>query len=189
MEHFNDSTAKVRSPRARYGASPPEPDRYPAELVLRDLRRVGADAEVPLVLARYAVLRAWLLSTAASDSGLVEHARLTADAHLDASPADWPEAALLRRLMASPGEEPWELLVEIAVAAEAAGHVDGALAARQAAWAAAASTNRFDVAAVAAADTAALLRRRGDERGARGWVAAARWLARAAARSAPPAAE
>jgi hypothetical protein len=157
MYTINALTGTVRDPEAHYGAGDPGRERYPAEIVLRDLRRARGDREVPLILARYAAVRAWLLSTAASDPALAAHARLTAGAHLDAAPQDWPERPLLRCLL-DPAHDvtaPWDLLVEIATAAEAAGHTAGALAARQAAAAAAVRARRHDAAAAIAAEMAA----------------------------------
>jgi hypothetical protein len=163
MYTFRIATSKVSDPRARYGARAPEPEEFPAEIVLRDLRRARDDDEVPVILARYAAFRAWLLGTAASDSALVGHARVTAAAHLDAAPQEWPEGPLFRQLLDPPASGPtsWDLLIGIAGAAERAGHVDGALAARLGAWAEAVRVGRLDVAATLAASVAALLGRRG----------------------------
>jgi hypothetical protein len=181
MYTLNTGTEMVRDSRAHYAPGAPDPERYPGEMVIRDLRRVRADWEVPIILARYAAIRAWLIGTEPTDAGLADHARLTAHAYLDAVP-EWPEGPIIRRLLApdAPSHSPWELLGEIAIAAEAAGHVDGALAARQAAGAAAGRADRLDVAASVAAEIAALLNRLGEVRKARQWARASRWLARVA---------
>jgi hypothetical protein len=189
MYAFNafDPARMVHHPRPRYGARPPEPERFPAELVLRDLGRAHGDAEVPLILARYAAMRAWLLNGDPAEVSLLAHARVTAAAYLDASPEQWPERPLLRRLLeAESCPEPWGLLAQVGGAAEAAGHLDGALAAHQAACAAAVRSQRLDIAAALAGDIAALLSRRGEARGARRWDRVSRRLAREAALPATP---
>jgi hypothetical protein len=147
MYSFNASNRTVRDLRATYPDRAPDPERFPAELVLRDLCRSLPDGAVPLIVARYAALRAWLLRGAAPEPAFREQARAAATAHLDAADRDWTEGRLLRRLLepgrpGDPGAEPWELLAQVASAAEAAGHLDGALAARTAAWRAAMDRHR-----------------------------------------------
>lgn len=188
MYTFNDSNRHVRDPRAHYRAGPPEPERFPAEIVLRDLRgAVRADA-APLILTRYAVLRAWVLARADEHPGLVEHARATAAGHLDAAPPDWSEGSLLRRLLENEErvEGACELLAAVADAAEAAGHIDGAYAAHMAAWTAAVRSIHLATASGIATGIAAFLRRSGAAAAADEWDRAAERLGQAASDWPPP---
>lgn len=146
MYNLTRYTMRVRAAGARYGqpAVPEEP--FPGSGVLQDLS--GApDHEVPLILARYAALRAWSLWVGPWESGepeepaVVEHALSAARAHLAATAELWPEAAVLDRVMeglTGSGLEPGQagaltLLADAARAADALGHVHGARALREAA--------------------------------------------------------
>jgi hypothetical protein len=185
MYTIHASNGTVRDGRPPYAARTDEPERYPAERVLRDLSRARQAREVPAILARYAALRAWLLAAGPPDPAeraLARHARLTASAHLDAASGPWAEGSLLQELIEpelAPGAG-WALLGKIATAAERAGHFHGALAARQSAWAGAVRAHRLDAAAVMARDIAALLGRHGLDRSARRWERTARGLERSA---------
>lgn len=137
---------RVRAAGARYGqpAVPEEP--FPGSGVLQDLS-LAPDREVPLILARYAALRAWALRVGPWEPGdpaepaVVEHALSAARAHLAATAEHWPEAALLDRVLeglAGAGLEPGRageltLLGDAARASEKLGHVHGARALREAA--------------------------------------------------------
>lgn len=118
----------VRDLRARYGEQPGAPEAFTAEAVLEDLRH-ASDADLPLVLARYAAVRAWALRGEGSDAA--EHAVSAAEAHLAAADPAWPEGPLLRRLLGDGRAGP--LLEEAAARAAARGHEAGARALRSAA--------------------------------------------------------
>lgn len=171
MYTSNRFDGEVRDPRAHYGPGPMEPEAYPAELVLRDLRSAANPDRAVLVLARYAVLRAWLLGAETPVSPeLRDHARAAAAAHLAATPSEWPERPLLESLLETDSaERATTLLIEAAEAAEKAGHIDGALGARTTAWLASVRAFRLGSGAEVAAGIAAFLRRRG------GSVDAAEW--------------
>jgi uncharacterized membrane protein YedE/YeeE len=191
MYRLNPSNAGVRQARAYYSARSPEPEQFPAELVLRDLGGAHGEAAAPLILARYAVLRAWLLAGAGTGPEFLAHAHAAALAHLAVLSEGCPERALLRRLLdgvldnAGAGEAPG-LLLDIAAAAEGAGHIDSALAARTAAWAGEVRGLRLAAAGELAAGIAAFLRRQGASLGAEEWETSARRLIRAAAGWLPP---
>jgi hypothetical protein len=191
MYRLNPSNGEVRQARAYYSARSPEPEQFPAELVLRDLGGAHGEAAVPLILARYAVLRAWLLAGAGSGPEFLAHAHAAALAHLAVLPEGCPERALLRRLLdgvldnAVGGEAP-ALLLDIAAAAEGAGHIDSALAAQTAAWAREVRGLRLAAAGELAAGIAAFLRRQGASVRAEEWETSARRLIRAAAGWLPP---
>lgn len=187
MYTSNADNPKVRDRRSRYVDHDPDRERYPAELVLRDLRTRSTEETAPLIVARYTALRAWLMGTAGPQPAFLEHARQAAAAHLDSAPVDWPEGALLRRLVRPGGceDEASTLLAEVAGAAESLGHLDGALAAWSAAFNEALRTGRFDLAAGLARRTAGFLRRCGAPERAASWERASLRLARAGG-SAPP---
>jgi uncharacterized membrane protein YedE/YeeE len=191
MYRLNPSNGGVRQARAYYSARSPEPEQFPAELVLRDLGGAHGEAAAPLILARYAVLRAWLLAGAGSGPEFLAHAHAAALAHLAVLPEGCPERALLRRLLdgvldnAVGGEAP-ALLLDIAAAAEGAGHIDSALAAQTAAWAREVRGLRLAAAGELAAGIAAFLRRQGASVRAEEWETSARRLIRAAAGWLPP---
>lgn len=137
-------TMRVRATGARYGepAVPEEP--FPCSEVLHDLSD-APDRDVPLILARYAALRAWVLRVRPWDTGepeepsVVEHALSAARAHLGATAAVWPEGLLLERALARAPRDVADpdvagglaLMEEAAIAAESLGHVHGARALRQ----------------------------------------------------------
>lgn len=187
MYTLNMSHPAVRDRWSRYPAGGPDPEEYHAELVLRDLRTHGTDEAAPLIVARYAALRAWLLGSESPPPGLLEHARETAAAYLDSTPPGWIEREVLRRLVSLPAgaEEPCQLLVRVAEAAEAAGHVEGALAAWTAACRAALRPGRFDLAAGLALQAASFLRRSDQPDRAASWERAARRFAGAGDGSPP----
>jgi hypothetical protein len=188
MYPLNRLNPTVRDARAHYGAGGPAPEQFPAELVLRDLG--GADGEIaaPLILARYAALRAWMLRGVPGEPELLRHALAAAHAHLEAAPEDWPERALLARLLdrGHTDGDVSELLLDVAAAAEGAGHIDSALAARTAAWTDAIRGLRLESAAELARGVATFLRRQGAAQAAADWERAAVRLARAAGGWPPP---
>jgi hypothetical protein len=181
MYTFNPNYPEVREGQTHYPAGGPDPEEYPAEMVLRDLSAHGTPEAAPLILARYAALRAWLLGMEGSPPEMLDHARAAARAHLDAAPDGWAEGGLLRRLVEFPAgaEEPCRLLVQVAGTAEAEGHIDSALAAWSGACAAALRLRRFDLAAGLALQAAEFLRRRGARDRAASWERAAHRLAQA----------
>jgi uncharacterized membrane protein YedE/YeeE len=192
MYRLNPSNGGVRQARAYYSARSPEPEQFPAELVLRDLGGAHGEAAAPLILARYAVLRAWLLAGAGTGPEFLAHAHAAALAHLAVLSEGCPERALLRRLLdgvldsAVGAGDASALLLDIAAAAEGAGHIDSALAARTAAWAGEVRGLRLAAAGELAAGIAAFLRRQGASPRAEEWETAARRLNRAAAGWLPP---
>jgi hypothetical protein len=192
MFRLNPSNREVREARSHYGPGSPEPERFPAELVLRDLGAAHGEAAAPLILARYAVLRAWHLSGTSPESHFLDHAQAAALAHLAAIPATWPEGTLLRRLMDGVMDprmargEAAALLLSIAAAAEEAGHIDSALAARTTAWTAELRGWRLAGAADVAAGIATFLRRQGAARRAEEWDGVAARLVRVSGGWLPP---
>jgi hypothetical protein len=188
MYTFNESNRHIRDPRAHYRAGPPGPEQFPSEIVLRDLRDAARPDAAPLILARYAVLRAWALAVEGAPPPLLEHARAAAAGHLAATPGSWPERALLARLLdgAESGEEASAVLENVAETAEAAGHVDGAFAARTAAWTAALRGLRLATASDVADGMAAFLGRTGAPETAAEWERAASRLRRFAKDWPPP---
>jgi hypothetical protein len=188
MYRFNRLNREVRDPRAHYGPGAIEPEGFPAELVLRDLRGAGDPDATVRILARYAALRAWLLAASADTAPeLLDHARACAAAHLSAPQEDWPEGALLHALIQpDQAERAAELLLETADAAETAGHIDSALAARTAAWTATIRSLRLDRASELATGIAAFLRRCGGRLDAESWDRIAGHLAEIAPGLSPP---
>ena len=113
----------VRDRRARYGEQP-DPGEHAPERVLRDL--AGApEEEFGTIIARFAALRAWLLSAAGAPPAVIEHARSAAAEHIAAAGTRWREGSLLSGLR---GPDAEDRLVRAAAEAEAAGHVHGARA-------------------------------------------------------------
>lgn len=143
-------TMRVRAAGSRYGEPAVPEESFTCAGVLRDLSD-APDHDVPLILARYAALRAWVLrcrpwdTREPEDPVVVEHALSAARAHLAATAAAWPEARVLEVALAratragcDPGGDPdvagqLALLEEAARAADVLGHVHGARALRQAA--------------------------------------------------------
>lgn len=129
----------VRSRKSRYGDPLFPAGSPPAEAALRDLS-TAPTAEIPLILARYAALRAWTLCHGSgrrgdgSRRGAVEsHALSAAVEQLESTSGDWPELALFRQALARPGAARTARVMEAAAAAAAVmGHVHGARALREA---------------------------------------------------------
>jgi hypothetical protein len=121
---------RVRDPRWPYGEPPVPAEEFAGEGVLLDLP--GAIlTDVPLIMARYAALRAWALAGNRGPVGA--HAASAARAHLGSVGPGWREGTLLRRLL--DGARPaGRLLDEAAAEASARGHSAGARALRQAAY-------------------------------------------------------
>lgn len=120
----------VRDAAPSYGGDDGTGGAYAGEEILRDLADARDAAGAERVLARFAAFRAWLLRLEGQSSELTEHARAAAAAHLDAAPDDWPEAALLRRLLAIPvgGEETAAVLAAAAMESARSGEPEGARA-------------------------------------------------------------
>lgn len=128
----------VRSRKSRYGGPPFPAGSPPAEGALRDLV-TAPTAEIPLIIARYAALRAWTLCHGSGRRGdeargaVETHALSAAVEQLEATSGDWPELALLRQALSRPGATRAARVMEAAAAAAAAmGHVHGARALREA---------------------------------------------------------
>jgi hypothetical protein len=119
---------KVRERGGRYGEQPIPSERFPAEGVLEDLRH-APEHDLPLIVARYAALRAWML--ARGDEAVAGHAVAAADTHLDAIGPDWTEGSWLRHLV--DGSTAVRALEHAAREAAGRGHVAGARSLRQAA--------------------------------------------------------
>lgn len=129
----------VRSPAGRYGDLPFPAQGQPGAGALRDLT-VAPTAEIPLIVARYAALRAWILChdrtrdacDAADHAALRRHALSAAIEQLDATTGEWPELGMLRDAMADPrATRAARLMESAATAAEALGHAHGARALRE----------------------------------------------------------
>lgn len=181
MYTFDSSTWSVGEPRPYYGHGEIEPERFTAELALRDLSGPGGERDAALILARYAVLRAWWLATGPTDARLQDHAVAAAREYLAAASEGWPERPLLGRVVDRPrAANASDVLMEVAIEAERRGHIDGAYAARTGAWAAEVRAVRLDAAAGIAAHTAAFLRRWGGTADAVAWDDVARRLRRGA---------
>lgn len=167
--------AKIRDTTPPYGEDWLARERFSAEGVLRDLRRATAEADTLRIVARYCAVRFLLLRDAGAPATLVSHARDAAAAHLAVTAPGWAEGASLRRLVAGP--EPAEaatepataLLVAAAREAEDAGHLNGALSARRAAYALARRTLPPRRAIQLARGLAAFLDRHGERAGAAVW--------------------
>lgn len=137
MYNLKRYTMRVRAAGAPYGDPAVPDEEFSAAGVLRDLTE-APDGEIPLILARYATLRAWLLQDGPCGDGVAEHALSAARAHLAATAPSWPEGRLLERVLdadpAGPTEPALALLEEASRAADATGHVHGARSLRQAAY-------------------------------------------------------
>lgn len=134
---------RVRAAGAPYGdpAVPEEP--FSGAAALWDLS--GApDSDIPLILARYAALRAWVLHTGVCGEGVAEHALSAARAHLTALAGDGPdgpEGRLLDSALVAALEpvsdrafgHALSLLESAARCADGRGHSHGARALREAA--------------------------------------------------------
>ncbi len=171
-------TRLVRAPAARYGDPASRGESFPAEAVLRDL--VTADRAVaPLIAARYAALRFWLLHATGEVAALVDHARESALGHLEAADRGEEEVALLRALVERPEplSEAAAVLDLAASEAERGRHPHGAGALREAAFRIALHRLDLGLASRIAADIGRRLRRGGHYRAARRWERAAARLA------------
>lgn len=168
-------TLRVRDQPAAYGPHEVEGDAFPAAMVLQDLARAH-DLDVPRILARYAVLRCWLLRDLPADAGLVRHAARAARAYLAAAP-DWPERSPLERLIAP--EPELAAARDAGLAAAAVGHTEGAYAIFRAGYLAARRRSELPWAARLAEAIAALLHREGHD-GAELWARRAQRLRRCA---------
>ncbi len=182
-------TRLVRAPAARYGDPVPRDDSFPAEAVLRDL--VTADRVVaPLITARYAALRFWLLYGTGGDAELLDHGRDAAAEHL-ACAGEAEEVVILSTLVDRP--EPLRdavaLLERAAELAEARRCPHGAGALRESAFHMAVHHMDFGLAARVAGDIGRRLRRSGRYRVARRWDRAAAALAAREHALSPPSAE
>lgn len=188
MYRLDADSPTVRDNRAAYSPEAGGPERFPAELALRDLRFALKPGATCRILARYAALRACRLAwDRESDAAFLAHARATASGYLRRTPWSWPERTPLRRLLrARTWDETLPLLVAAAEDAEADGCRHGALALRSAAWDHALRSLRFADAAGIAEDVAGLMERYGDVAAARRWLRLARGVASAAREWRPP---
>jgi hypothetical protein len=159
------------------------PERFTAELALRDLRSCENDADgTERVVARFVVARiaAWDALVALDPDG----ARADAHAYVAVLPGGSERRALESVLRASAEGRPWQMAVSLRDAAEcarAAGHRGGAfLLFRQAFGAARHALARAE-AARSARGIESLAREAGARNVARAWGARARRLERAAA--------
>lgn len=150
---FTTAAPRVRDEGAAYGPHEVDRDAFPAARVLEDLPRAPGD-EIPLVLARYAALRYWLLRREGSEPALTRHARKTARAYL-AALDDPAHARSLGRLVeaGSTGSG----IQDAAIMAEQAGHREGAYALLRAGYTAARRRSDIHTAAGLAAAIARLL--------------------------------
>ncbi len=122
---------RVRDGAGRYGADPLPAEEHPGAGALQDLRG-AASHEIPLILARYAALRAWSLQFHSAPAVVTDHALSAAAAHLDATAEGWAENPLLREALLAPHEGAvLDLLISAAAAADGLGHVHGARALRE----------------------------------------------------------
>lgn len=137
---FTTSAPRIRDEPAAYGPHEVEGDDFPASAVLDDLIR-APDGDVPRIVARYAVVRSWLLRDLGADPVVTGDAAASAARYLSAV-EDWPEAAPLRRLAGC--DAPLAAAWEAARHASAAGHTEGAYALLRTAYLAA--RRRSDIA-------------------------------------------
>lgn len=128
----------VRSGKSHYGDHPLPADSQPANGALRDLA-TAPEAEIPLIVARFAALRAWTLCHGSGPRGygargaVESHALSAAVEQVEATVGEWPELALLRQALGRPGATRTVRLMEAAATAAAAlGHVHGARALQEA---------------------------------------------------------
>lgn len=168
----------TRAPRVRdealgYGPHEVEGDGFPAAMVLLDLP-LAPEHDVPRILARYAVLRCWLLRDLPEGAGLASHAERTARAYLRVA-SEWPEREPLERLL----EPEPELAAarDAGLAAAAIGHAEGAYAIFRAGYLAARRRSELPWAARLAEAIASLLRGEGHD-GAELWARRANRLRR-----------
>lgn len=129
-------TSRQYTTRVRDGTAPYEDGPFPAEEfagagVLRDLSDAEA-SEMPLILARYAALRAWILRARGERGVVAAHALTAAREHLLATDDEWAERELLAAALdAGSSAHALELLDAAAHAAAARGHDQGARAIRE----------------------------------------------------------
>lgn len=128
-------TISVRAGAARYGGRPIPSEDFPGAGVLDDLAD-AVDADIPLILARFAALRAWVLATDTppdqEPDEVTRHALSAALEHLAATEDGWRENELLRGAVTGPRAESLKLLAAAAAAAERIGHEHGGRALREA---------------------------------------------------------
>lgn len=188
MYETNRATRHVRDRSPRYpGSWSADPEPFPAEGALHDLKSVTV-SELPRVLARYAVLRYWLLSTEPAAPELLHHAREAAHAHLDCLEDGWREAGPLHAIVAAaePVEAAGAVAATAAGAAEHTHHLHGAHATLRAAFVVARRRCDLAVAAAVARRLAAFADRHGDPHAATRWRRRAARLEAASARWLPP---
>lgn len=125
----SEGTTAVRDASVPYGNMPTPSERFAGETVLDDLASAPSQ-DIPLILARYAAVRAWSLLRERHAPAVTAHALTAARAHLDGTDPEWAEGVLLRQLLTAPDPRP--LLDRAAEAARASGHAAGARALRQA---------------------------------------------------------
>lgn len=125
-------TTTVRDGAVHYGEGTVPSEEFAGAGVLHDLSRAKA-AEMPLILARYAALRAWVLRSDGDRGPVAAHALSAARQHLLGTDVEWGERDLLAAaLAAGNGARALDLLDAAARAAAARGHEHGARAIREA---------------------------------------------------------
>lgn len=131
---------RIRAPASHYGDLPLPAQGQPGAEALRDLA-MAPTTEIPLILARYAAVRAWALchdrarhtGDAADHAAVESHALSAAIEQLEATDGGWPELKMLRAALAGASATRTARFMEsAAAAAEALGHLHGARALREA---------------------------------------------------------
>lgn len=128
-------TRSVRDGAPPYGEAAVPSEEFPGAGALQDLA-TAAESEVPLVLARYAALRAWALLRAGERTDVVRHAMTAALEHLAAIGDAWPEKGLLREALLREARlretlPSLDLLRQAAARADSLGHRHGARSLRE----------------------------------------------------------
>ncbi len=122
---------RIRDGVGRYGDDPGPAEEHPGAQALQDLPGAAVH-HIPLIVARYAAVRAWSLHFQSAPAVVVEHATSAATAHLQATGSGWVENEMLRQAVEAPGDSAvLDLLLSAATAADAVGHVHGARALRE----------------------------------------------------------
>lgn len=126
-------TIGVRDDAPRYGERPVPDEEFAGAGVLHDLTDAEA-SEMPLILARYATLRAWVMRADGERGPVAAHALIAAREYLLATDTegDRTEAEILgTALAAGTTARALDLLTAAADAAASRGHDHGARAIRQ----------------------------------------------------------
>ena len=81
---------RIRDGVGRYGDDPGPAEEHPGAQALQDLPGAAVH-HIPLIVARYAAVRAWSLHFQSAPAVVVEHATSAATAHLQATGSGWVE--------------------------------------------------------------------------------------------------